>query len=290
MSIVLITGASAGIGRETAIRLAERGHHVIAAARTVPALEQVRRTTKGRVDAIELDVTSQDSVDTAKREIDTIIGENGIDVLINNAAYTLTGPLEAVSDAELKAQFETNVFGPMRMIRAFVPKMRARKSGRIVNISSVVGRLALPFFGPYTATKHAIEALSDSLRNELRPFGIDVVIIEPGAINTGLTEAERQALEHHTAPGAPYADQIGKLLAFQKEMNATAARPEVVARAIVRAVEAEKPRARYVVPLFRARALIALAEFLPTEMSDAVLRGITGLRGSRTSNATEDPT
>lgn len=281
MSTVLITGASSGIGREAAVRLAERGHHVIAAARTMPALEQVRRTTKGRVDTLELDVTSQDSIEAAKREIASLIGQNGIDVLINNAAYALTGPLEEVGDAELKAQFETNVFGPMRMVRAFVPQMRQRGTGRIINISSVVGRLALPFFGPYNATKHAIEALSDSLRNELKPFGIDVVIIEPGAISTGITETERSAMEQHATEGSPYAEQITKLLAFQKEMNANAAKPEIVARAIVRAVEAEKPRARYVVPLLRARVLIAIAEFLPTEVSDALLRSITGLRGAR---------
>ncbi len=285
MSTVLITGASSGIGRETAVRLAERGHHVLAAARTVPALEQVRKTTKGRIDALELDVTSQDSVDAAKREIASIVGQAGIDVLINNAAYTLTGPLEEVGDADLKAQFETNVFGPMRMIRTFVPEMRARRAGRVINISSVVGRLALPFFGPYNATKHAIEALSDSLRNELKPFGIEVVIIEPGAINTGVSETDRKAMEDHAAQGSPYADQINKLLAFQKDMNANAAKPEVVARAIVRAVEAEKPRARYVVPLFRARALIALAEFLPTEVSDALLRNVMGLRGARPTNS-----
>lgn len=281
MSTVLITGASSGIGREASVRLAERGHHVIASARTLPALEQVRKTTKGRIDALELDVTSQDSVDAAKREIASIIGPAGIDVLINNAAYTLTGPLEEVGDADLKAQFETNVFGPMRMVRTFLPQMRERGSGRIINISSVVGRLALPFFGPYNATKHAIEALSDSLRNELKPFGIEVVIIEPGAINTGVSETDRKAMETHAAQGSPYADQIAKLLAFQKDINSNAAKPEVVARAIVRAVEAERPRARYVVPLLRARALIALAEFLPTEVSDALLRSITGMRGAK---------
>jgi NAD(P)-dependent dehydrogenase (short-subunit alcohol dehydrogenase family) len=285
MSTVLITGASAGIGRETAVLLAERGHHVIATARTFPALEQVRRTTKGRVDTIELDVTSQDSVDAAKREIASLVGQQGVDVLINNAAYTLTGPMEEVGDAELKAQFETNVFGPMRMVRTFVPQMRERGAGRIINISSVVGRLALPFFGPYNATKHAIEALSDSLRHELKPFGIDVVIIEPGAISTGVSEADRSAMEQHAAPGSPYAEQIKKLLSFQQEMNANAAKPEVVARAIVRAVEAERPRARYVVPLLRARMLIAIAEFLPTEVSDALLRSITGLRGARSTNS-----
>ncbi|MFM9862725.1 MAG: SDR family oxidoreductase [Micropepsaceae bacterium] len=284
MSTVLITGASSGIGRATAVLLAERGHHVIAAARTVPALEQVRKTTKGRIDTLELDVTSQASIDAAKREIASIIGQAGIDVLINNAAYTLTGPLEEVGDADLKAQFETNVFGPMRMVRTFVPEMRRRQAGRIINISSVVGRLALPFFGPYNATKHALEALSDSLRNELKPFGIEVVIIEPGAINTGVSETDRMAMEQHAAQGSPYAEQINKLLAFQKDMNANAAKPEVVARAIVRAVEAERPRARYVVPLFRARALIALAEFLPTEVSDALLRSITGMRGAKPTN------
>ena len=281
MSTVLITGASAGIGRATAVSLAERGHHVIAAARNTSALDQVRRTTKGRIDTLTLDVTSQESVDAAAREIATTLGQAGIDVLINNAGYALTGPIESVTEEDLKAQFETNVFGPMRMIRTFLPKMRERKAGRIINISSVVGRLALPFFGPYNATKHALEALSDALRNELRAFGIDVVIIEPGAINTGFGEIERKSLEPHAAPGAPYAEQINKVLAFQKELHPNAAKPEVAARAIVHAVEAKKPRARYVVPFLRNRVLIALAEFLPTEASDAVIQSITGLRGIR---------
>jgi len=204
----------------------------------------------------------------------------GIDVLINNAGYTLAGPLESVGDAEIKAQFETNVFGPLRMIRAFLPAMRARRRGRIVNISSIVGRLALPFFGPYNATKHALEALSDALRNEVRPFGIEVVLIEPGGISTGFSEAERGALEAYGANGA-YAEQIKKVVAFQKDVGRNAAKPEIAARAIVRAVEAKRPRARYVVPFLQNRALIALAEFLPTEASDAVIQSITGLRGVR---------
>ena len=280
MSSVLITGASAGIGRATAIKLAGQGHHVIAAARNLTALEQIKRTAKGKVDVVALDVTSQDSVDAAQREVGSLVGQAGLDVLINNAGYALTGPLEQVSDADLKAQYETNVFGPMRMIRAFLPGMRERRQGRIINISSVVGRLALPFFGPYNSTKHAIEALSDALRNELRPFGIDVVIIEPGAINTGFGEIERKSMESF-ATGSPYAEQIKKVMAFQRELHPNAAKPEVAAAAIVKAVEARKPRARYVVPFLPNRAFIALAEFLPTEASDAVIQNITGLRGVR---------
>lgn len=284
MATVLITGASAGIGRATAMKLAGQGHHVIAAARNVTALDQMKRTAKGKVDVLALDVTSQDSVDAAKAEVPSLVGQEGLDVLINNAGYALTGPLEQVTDADLKAQFETNVFGPMRMIRAFLPAMRERRRGRIINISSVVGRLALPFFGPYNSTKHAIEALSDALRNELRPFGIDVVIIEPGAINTGFGEIERKSMEVY-ATGSPYAEQIKKVMAFQRELHPNAAKPETAATAIVKAVEARKPRARYVVPFLPNRAFIALAEFLPTEASDAVIQNITGLRGVRPSSS-----
>ncbi len=280
MATVLITGASAGIGRATTIKLAAQGHHVIAAARNVAALEQIKRTAKGKVDVVALDVTSPESVEAAKAEVPSLVGQDGLDVLINNAGYALTGPLEQVTDADLKAQFETNVFGPMRMIRAFLPQMRERRRGRIINISSVVGRLALPFFGPYNSTKHAIEALSDALRNELRPFGIEVVIIEPGAINTGFGEIERKSMEAF-ATGSPYAEQVKKVMAFQRELHPNAAKPETAAAAIVRAVEARKPRARYVVPFLPNRAFIALAEFLPTEASDAVIQNITGLRGVR---------
>ena len=281
MATVLITGASAGIGRAATVRLAGRGHHVIAAARNAAALDQIKRTAKGKVDTLTLDVTVPASVDAAQREVGALVGSAGLDVLINNAGYALAGPLESISDAELKAQFETNVFGPLRMIRAFLPAMRERRRGRIINISSVVGRLAIPFFGPYNATKHAVEAFSDALRNELRAFGIDVVLIEPGAISTGFGEAERQSLEAHAASGAPYAELIQKVMAFQKEVHPNAAKPEVAAKAIVRAVEAKRPRARYVVPLLPNRALIALAQFLPTEASDAVIQSITGLRSVR---------
>jgi NAD(P)-dependent dehydrogenase (short-subunit alcohol dehydrogenase family) len=281
MATILITGASAGIGRATTVQLAGRGHSVIATGRNATALEQIKRTAKGKVDTLVLDVTSQTSVDAAAREVAALTGPAGLDVLINNAGYALAGPLETTSDADLKAQFETNVFGPMRMIRAFLPAMRERRRGRIINISSVVGRLALPFFGPYNATKHAIEAFSDALRNELRPHGVDVVLIEPGAINTGFGELERRSLEVHAATGAPYAEQIKKVMAFQKELHPNAAKPDVAAKAIVRAAEAKRPRARYVVPFLPNRAFIALAEFLPTEASDAVIQNITGLRGVR---------
>jgi short-subunit dehydrogenase len=281
MATVLITGASAGIGRATAVRLAGRGHYVIATGRNAQALDQIKRTAKGKVDTLILDVTSSGSVDAAQREAVQLAGQNGIDVLINNAGYALAGPIESVSDADLKAQFETNVFGPMRVIRAFLPAMRERRRGRIINISSVVGRLALPFFGPYNATKHAIEAFSDAMRNELRMFGIDVVLIEPGAISTGFGEVERRSLEAHAAQGAPYAEQIKKVMAFQKDLHPNAAKPEVAAKAIVRAVEVKRPRARYVVPFLPNRAFIALAEFLPTEASDAVIQSITGLRRVR---------
>lgn len=281
MSTVLVTGASAGIGRATSIRLAERGHHVIATGRNMAALETIKRTAKGKVDIMPLDVTSQASVDSAAKETTALLGQAGLDVLINNAGYAVAGPMESISDEDLKAQFETNVFGPARVVRAFLPGMRERKRGRIVNISSVVGRLALPFFGPYNATKHAIEALSDALRNEVRPFGIDVVIIEPGAINTGFGEIERKSLEAYAETSSPYSEQVKKVIAFQKDLHPNAAKPEVAARAIVRAVEAKRPRARYVVPFLPNRAFIALAEFLPTEALDAVIQNVTGLRGVR---------
>jgi len=281
MATVLITGASAGIGRAAAVRLAASGHHVIATGRNDGALEQIRRTAKGKVDTLTLDVTSPAAIENARREVEAICGQRGLDVLINNAGTTLAGPIEDVGDAELKAQFETNVFGPLRMIRAFLPGMRARRHGRIINISSIVGRLALPFFGPYNATKHAIEALSDSLRNEVRPFGIEVVLIEPGGISTGFPETERSALEACGQANPAYARQIKKVIDFQKDLGRNAAKPDVAARAIVRAVEAKRPRARYVVPMLPNRALIAVAEFLPTEASDAVIQNITGLRGIR---------
>jgi NAD(P)-dependent dehydrogenase (short-subunit alcohol dehydrogenase family) len=179
---VLITGCTSGIGRATALHLAAQGHRVFATGRNPKALEELAREAKGPIHPIELDVTSSASVEAARAMVEQETQGAGIDVLINNAGFSLGCPIELLDDAALRSVFETNVFGLVRVTRAFVPAMRARRSGLIINMSCITGRITFPFEGAYTASKYAVESISDALRLELAPFGIKVSIMEPGAI------------------------------------------------------------------------------------------------------------
>src|SRR5215831_8933204 len=185
---VLVTGASSGIGRATATEFARQGHLVFAAARREEVLASLAAATQN-VQAVGLDVTDEGSVHRAWAKIKASTGGAGVDVLVNCAGFALTGPVEILADPQVQRQFATNVFGLLTMTRAVLPAMRARNSGRIINISSVVGRTTFPGMGVYGATKYAVEALSDALRQEVAGFGIKVVIIEPGFTATGLGEA-----------------------------------------------------------------------------------------------------
>jgi NADP-dependent 3-hydroxy acid dehydrogenase YdfG len=182
---VAVTGASSGIGRAAAIELARRGHLVFAAARREEVLADLAAATPN-VRAVSLDVTDLDSVRRAWATIEAGTDGAGVDVLVNNAGFALTGPIEILADADVQRQFATNVFGLLAVTRAALPAMRARGSGRIINLSSVVGRTTFPIMGVYGATKYAVEALSDALRQEVAGFGIQVVIIEPGFVATSL--------------------------------------------------------------------------------------------------------
>ena len=181
----LITGATAGIGRHAALHLAKAGHRVFATGRREPALRDLQDEA-GDLDLVtfRLDVNDPRSIAAAVELIDDKTDERGIDVLVNNAGYGLVAPLALVSDGDLRAQFDTNVFGLMAVTRAFLPKMMVRRSGRIINVSSVGGQQAFPLMAAYNASKFAVESLSDGLRWELAPFGIKVSIIEPGPIKT----------------------------------------------------------------------------------------------------------
>ncbi len=175
--VVLITGCSTGIGRNLAQRRAGAGYTVAATARNLESLDDLQVALK-----LPLDITQPESIQQA---VDCVLqGFGRIDVLVNNAGYAQQGAVEEVSDEQIQKMFEVNVYGALRMIRAVAPVMRQQKSGHIINISSVGGKLVLPANGPYSASKFALEALSDALRYELRPFGIRVALIEPGSIKT----------------------------------------------------------------------------------------------------------
>jgi short-subunit dehydrogenase len=270
--IVLITGATAGIGRTTALHLARQGHHVIASGRKVSELAKLKaEANELRLDTVALDVTSPASIAAAVTEISGLTDGRGIDVLVNNAGFGVLGPTSEITESEMRRQYETNVFGLMNVTRAFLPKMLERGAGRIINVSSVGGRLTLPFFGVYNSTKYAVEALSDALRYELRPFGIDVALIEPGVIRTNF---EATAVANLAAfKATPYGAAIGKYEQMSKMADRFASNPIVIAKAISRAVRARRPAARYVAPR-RTSFAFFLQTILPTRVWDWAMRKI----------------
>jgi short-subunit dehydrogenase len=277
MKTILITGATSGIGRSTARMLAEAGHHVIATGRDVNALATLREQTEGRLDTLVLDVTDRGHLRDAVALVDALTEGAGIDVLINNAGFGIAAPTSELSDAELRSQFETNVFGLMAVTRAFVSGMRERGKGTIINVSSIGGRMTLPFMGGYNATKYAVESLSDALRSELHGFGIRVVLVEPGLINTNFTPRSTAALERWSADRSPYASAIAHADALIARTEAMGVPPERIARVMLRIVASRRPRPRYVAP-FSAQLTLLLTSVLPTTMVDAILRRIARLR------------
>ena len=273
---ILITGATAGLGRGLALALAKRGHHVIATGRRQELLVSLKNEAQGNLDVLPLDVTKKESIANAREQISKITQGRGIDVLVNNAGFGFLAPFEMTTDEELRSMFETNVFGLAAVTRAFLPEMRERGRGRIVNVSSVGGRITLPFFGGYNGTKYAVESMSDAMRVELRALGIDVVLIEPGAVNTEFNTVAF-ASDALLTTGSPYASAIVKLEQMRGAVEKTAAKPEQVVRGMVRAIEARRPSARYVLPGYNVFGIL-FKTILPTRLWDAILGAITGLR------------
>ncbi len=263
---VLVTGASSGIGRAAATEFARRGHRVFAAARREEVLADLAASTPN-VHAVTLDVTDADSVRSAWAKIKADTGGAGVDVLVNNAGFALSGPVEILADADVRRQFGTNVFGLLTMTRTVLPAMRARGSGRIINISSLVGLTTFPGMGVYGATKYAVEALSDALRQEVAGFGIKVVIIEPGFVATSLGEAGDSRGGAAGAVPDAYASMVAAGAKYLARQIANGIAPARVAAAIANAAEHRNPRLRYVVPA-SARPLLALLTSLPGRLAD----------------------
>ena len=260
--IVLVTGASSGIGLATAEALLARGHTVYGAARRV---ERMAHLGARGGHALELDVTDDASMEAA---VQTILDAEGrIDALVNNAGYGSYGAVEDVPIDEARRQFEVNLFGLARMIQLVLPSMRARKAGTIVNVSSMGGKIYFPLGAWYHATKHALEGFSDSLRLELAPHGVDVVIVEPGSIATEWSDIAVDHMEGSSDDG-PYADLTGKM---SRLFNASeGSPPTVIADVIVQAVEADKPKTRYVAGA-HARTLLTARALLPDRAFDALI-------------------
>ena len=271
---ILVTGATAGIGKAAALHLHARGHRVIGTGRNPEALAELRQAG---IMALTLDVTHQASIELARTDVDRITQGHGIDVLVNNAGYGLFGPLEALDDADVRAQFDTNVFGLLAVTRAFLPAMRERRSGRIVNVSSVGGRMVFPLGGAYHATKFAVEAMSTALRLELRPFGIGVSVIEPGYIKTEFTKTTLSHADKYAKDTqSPYAFMMSNLTEMVGGLERFAVGPESVARAIESASVSRFPRPRYVAPFYNAMGPLMMG-ILPTFLTDWFMRRAAGL-------------
>jgi len=261
---VLITGASSGIGRATAHRLAAEGHTVFAAARRTDRLEVLAAETTGTILPVQLDVTDTDSVRTAVATV-AEHAPSGLDVLVNNAGYALTGPVETLDTDAVRAVYETNVIGLFDVTRAFLPQMRRNRRGRIVNVSSLLGRMTVPGSGVYGGTKYAVEALSDALRMEVRSFGIDVVIVEPGFVDTEIDTTG--AMIAHDGAIADYAELEREMTAYLAAQGEAGATPETVAAVLARAATVRNPKARYVAPAKDA-VVLRLLTTLPTRVAD----------------------
>lgn len=269
--VVIVTGASAGIGQSASLRLAVEGATVVMAARRADRIETLRQEVEssgGRALAVVCDVTSP--ADRERLVQETIRAYGRIDGLVNNAGYGQRGPIELVPVEAIRQNFETNLFSLIALTQLVIPIMRGQQSGRIVNISSVAGQIARPLSSVYDSTKHALEAVSDGLRGELAPFGIKVVIIEPGFIITEFlgvaTENARPILEN----AGPYAASFARLDGILPRLRKLAGHPDDIAEIIFKALSARNPRARYAAP-GHARFALAVKRLLPSRLFDYVL-------------------
>jgi len=272
--VVLVTGASSGIGKACAEWLFTRGCRVYGTSRQAPrALVEARTSDLAPLlRMIPLDVTSDDSVEAAVGIV--LACEERIDAVVNNAGFGIAGAAELTTMDEAREQFETNFFGTVRICRAVLPVMRQQGSGRILNVSSIAGRIGIPFQAFYSASKFAIEGFTEALRMEVAPFGIQVVLIEPGDFRTGFTAARRMARgaegnpkgSPYTRDGSPYAERQARALAVMEHDETHGATPEAVARLVHRVITARSPGVRYAVgPVFERLTLI-LQRLLPSRL------------------------
>jgi NAD(P)-dependent dehydrogenase (short-subunit alcohol dehydrogenase family) len=273
--IILVTGASSGIGRATAARLADAGHVVYAAARREPELKELA-TEHPAVRPIVMDVTDPDRIADARDRIEHETDGHGLDVLINAAGVLEHAPVELTSDELVRRQLDVNVLGLLSVTRAFVPRMRERGSGRIVNVSSVLGKFVLPGSGTYSATKFAVEAISDALRMELAPFGVRVVLVEPGVASSSLYDAAGAHLSGDDATRAAYHFTWTAGFGFPAGLLKKAMPAEIVAVKIAQAALTSNPRARYRLGA-RNRFNTRLLTMLPAAVTDRIKRRIAGV-------------
>jgi NAD(P)-dependent dehydrogenase (short-subunit alcohol dehydrogenase family) len=265
---VLITGCSSGIGHATAQLLAEHGWTVYATARRPDTLADLERAG---CKTLALDVTDEASMSAA---VDAVVqAEGAVGVLINNAGYSQSGAVESIPLDQVRRQFETNVFGLIRMSQLVLPGMRDQRWGRIVNLSSMGGRLTFPGGGFYHATKYAVEAISDALRFEVQGFGVAVIVIEPGLIVTNFGETAAGSMAQTDGPYADFNRKLGRAIenVYRGPLARLGAGPEAVAEVIARALKADRPKTRYPVTA-SARLMMAQRRMLPDRVWDLLMR------------------
>jgi NAD(P)-dependent dehydrogenase (short-subunit alcohol dehydrogenase family) len=272
--IVVITGASTGIGRACALRTDAMGFRVFAGVRKQVDGDALTQAASTRLTPVMIDVTDEASIAAAKQTVAAAAGESGIAGLVNNAGIGVGGPLEFVPLDDLRRQFEVNVFGQIAVAQAFLPMLRSGR-GRIVNIGSISGRMASPFIAPYSASKFAMEALTDALRIELRPWGIGVSIIEPGSIATSIWDKAREttnALERDLSDEAKalYGPAIEAVRTFVEDTEKRAIPADRVAKAVAHALTSKRPKTRYLVGM-DAHLQAALAAVVPDRALDALI-------------------
>ena len=272
MAIVLITGCSRGIGLLTALHFGRNGHAVFASMRNTALKEELETTARKEklpIEIVQLDVTEDASVRSAVARVLSSAGT--IDVLVNNAGFGYLGPLEDADLDEARQVFETNFFGPLRLTQAVLPTMRARRSGTIVNVSSLAGVIAEPYNGVYAASKHALEAASEVLHFECHPFGIRVALIEPGGYDTrGYWRARKEARFAKDSPHLEYGQRFMEALRTKLPGASQPGDPRVVAKAIYDAAFTDRPKLRY--PVGEEADLVRLRHELDDEAFEQVMR------------------
>jgi len=264
--VVLITGASAGMGKETAKVLAQHGYTVYGAARRTEKMKDLEQLG---IKTLSMDVTNETSMVTGIQQI--IANEGRIDVLVNNAGFGSYGAIEDVNIEDAKYQLDVNVFGAARLIQLVLPYMRKQHFGKIVNISSIGGKFATPYGGWYHASKFALEALSDALRNEVKQFGIDVIVIEPGGVKSEWAEIAYDNLVKASQQSV-YKETIDKLSDFMKKAVAKNSEPSVISELILKSIETAKPKFRYVGGYMAKQAVIA-RKLLSDRLFDKMIMG-----------------
>ena len=260
--VVLITGASSGIGKACALHLVSRGFRVYGTSRRAQPAD-----APAGVEMLEMDVTSDD--DVARGVARVLAAESRIDVLVNNAGYGIAGAVEDTTVEEARAQFETNVFGPLRLCRAVLPHMRARRAGLVVNVSSIAGLVPVPFQAFYSASKAALESMSEALRMEVRPFGVRVALLEPGDFRTGFTASRVRTVA--STQQSPYYERGERALAVMERDEQGAEPPEAIARELERIIADPSPRLRHPVGKALQRAAPTLRQLLPSGLYERLM-------------------